>query len=327
MTKIDHDCSPPPDFAVPTKPGLSCLLCKSPALRSVRELNGDKVRRLWQATNQVLSEVTYGAMRPETPVVLHECGSCGFRFFDPALAGGGGFYEDLEKAGYYVTHRPEFDFALQLGRQVKARTILDVGGGEGAFLDLAKAAGLQTLGVELNATAADICARKGHKVIRKGLEAIAPADLGGGVDMLTLFQVIEHVPDPLSFLHAAKRLVRSGGLLVVSVPNDHGLHRFMPFDPANLPPHHVSRWRRADLRQLGTIAQLEYFAEGADVLYGSALLDFWLLHNRLAEAIGRPKRWGGEWLPRILSCFYRKLGCRHYFPRWGLSIYAAYHKP
>lgn len=305
----------------------SCLLCGHAAVREVWRLDGRAVRRLLSEKNHALSEAAFGALRPETPVELFGCRSCGFRFFDPAFAGSAKFYEELEQSDYYVKHRPEFDFALRLCRRTGARKILDVGGGEGAFLDHAKTAGLRTFGVELNERAAKISAGKGHTIIQKQLEAISPAELDGGVDALTLFQVVEHVPDPRAFLTAAARLVRPGGLLIVSVPNDRGVFRLFPWDPLNLPPHHVSRWRRADLKRLGGACGLRWFAGGADVLYGSGIEQFLIAHNHLARAVGRPARFGGEWFPKMISFLYRKLGCRHYGPRWGLSIYAAYQKP
>ena len=308
-------------------PDLRCLLCDGQSLSVVWSLSGADVRALWRAAGRTLTDSAYGSLSPTHAVTQFECGTCGFRFFDPALAGGGEFYEQLEQGGYYVGNRPEFDFALNLCRREKLKSILDVGGGTGAFLDLARQKGLATFAVELNAPAAEVCAGKGHRTLHKRLEDISLSDLDGGVDMLTLFQVVEHVPDPRTFLAAAARLVRRGGLIVVAVPNNSGQHVLLPFDPANMPPHHVSRWRKVDLERLGIACGLSTVVRGADILYGQGFEGFWLLHNRLAGAIGRPPHPGGRWLPAILSFLYRKLGCRHYLPRRGLSIYTAYRKP
>ena len=309
-----------------SKAQLACLLCGSPDLRHVLRFDGAMIRKLWQACDRALTEEAYGAFRPETEVILFECHQCGFRFFDPRLAGSGRFYEELEHAGYYVAERPEFRFALNLCRQENIRKLLDVGGGEGAFLDLAKAAGLETYGLELNQQAAELSAGKGHRMLSRPLEELSAQDLGGPVDMLTLFQVVEHVPDPKSFLKAAAVLVRPGGLIVVAVPNRFGLRRVQPLDPANLPPHHVSHWRMKDLKHLGEVSGLQWHSQGADVLFGGDIKAFWLAHNRQCRAIGCPPRFGGAWFPNLVSLLYRKLACRYYSPRWGLSIYAAYRK-
>ena len=317
--KHQTNAQPPPE--------LRCLLCDGASLSVVWSLTGAEVRALWRECGRTLTEAAYGTLTPAHAVSQFECTTCGFRFFDPALAGGGEFYEQLEQGGYYVGTRPEFDFALRLCRREQLKSVLDVGGGTGAFLDLARQKNLTTFAVELNGPAAEVCAGKGHRTLRKRLEEIAPADLDGGVDMLTLFQVVEHVPDPRAFLGAAARLVRSGGLIVVAVPNNAGQHVLLPFDPANMPPHHISRWRKVDLDRLGAACGLSTVVRGADQLYGQGIEGFWLLHNRLAHALGRSPHPGRHWLPATLSFLYRKLGCRHYLPRRGLSIYAAYRKP
>ena len=308
-------------------PELRCLLCHGSSLSTIWSLSGAEVRALWRESGFTITDSAFGSLTPAHLVSQFECGTCGFRFFDPTLAGGGEFYEQLERGGYYAGNRPEFQFALALCQREQFKSVLDVGGGTGAFLDLARTQGPATYAVELNAQAAAVCAAKGHRTLRKRLEDISPEDLNGGVDMLTLFQVVEHVPDPRAFLGAAARLVRSGGLIVVAVPNNAGQHKLLPFDPANMPPHHISRWRNVDLNRLGAACELSTAVRGADPLYGRGFEGFWALHNRLAPAIGRPPHPGGRWLPATLSFLYRKLGCRHYLPRRGLSIYFAYRKP
>jgi SAM-dependent methyltransferase len=306
--------------------GLHCLLCGCGGLVSVWRLTGDEIRRLWQTVHHHLSEEAFGVLRPDTQVVQWECSNCGFRFFDPALAGSGKFYEELEGGGYYVQSRPEFDFAISHCVQREVRTVMDVGGGQGAFLDRAREFGWQTFAVELNTAAAEVCARKGHRTFRKRLEDISPDELDRNLDALTLFQVIEHVPDPRAFLTSAARLVKPGGLIVVAVPNEKGIFRLLPFDPANMPPHHVSRWRKRDLARLGQACGLELNALGADILYGSGIQEFWLKHNSLASAIGRRAYPGGTPAAKVFAQLYRKLGCRYWLPRRGLSIYAAFRK-
>jgi SAM-dependent methyltransferase len=307
--------------------GLRCLLCGGVPSSAVWTLTGTEVRNLWRTAGRQLSEAAFQGLSADREVTQYACGECGFRFFDPGLAGMAKFYEELELGDYYVKNRPEFDFALKLCRCEHITSVLDVGGGQGAFLDRAREAGLTTFALELNAHAAEAAARKGHRTLNRRIEEVTPAELDGGVQMLTLFQVVEHVPDPVTFLQHAARLVKSGGLLLVAVPNNAGMHVLNPFDPANMPPHHVSRWRECDLERLGASCGLTTVARGADSLHGRPMLEFWLAHNRLSAAIGRRPHVGGTWLPQTVSWLYRKLGCRHYFPRRGLSIYFAYRKP
>lgn len=303
-------------------PALHCLLCHAANSRVVWQISGRELRELFKVGSRTLSDAAFGRITPDFMISLHQCQPCGFEFFDPALAGSGEFYEELEQTVYYPETRPEFGFALDFCAERKVRRLIDVGCGDGAFLDRVRAHGVNTLGLELNEHAAAAAAAKGHLVLSKDLAQVTPEELGGHVEFLTLFQVIEHVPDPCGFLRLAAGLVAPGGYLMISVPNRFGSCRLIPYDPANLPPHHVSRWREKDLVALSVACGLRTVENGADPLYGGDLLKFALLHNRLASAIGRRPRVGGEWLPKLLSFAYRKLGLRHFLPFRGPSIYA-----
>ncbi|MEQ1861085.1 MAG: class I SAM-dependent methyltransferase [Chthoniobacteraceae bacterium] len=290
-------------------------------------ITGRELRTLFAVTGSQHSDAAFGAITPDFRVELFECAACGFQFFDPALAGSGEFYAEADPGTYYAAKRPEFDVALRFARERGLKTVLDVGGGDGAFLDVAREAGMQTHGIELNPKAAAAAAAKGHTMLGKPFAEIDPGDLGGGVELMTFFHVVEHVPDPRRFLGEAQRLVKPGGFLMIALPNRAGIGRLLPYDPANMPPHHISRWRRTDLARLAAACDLRVVSIGGEVLHGREIENFWLLHNRLALAIGRPPRAGGAWLPRLLSLLYRKLGCRFYLPRRGFSIYAILQRP
>ena len=227
---------------------------------------------------------------------------------------------------YYTELRPEFSFALNFAVKRQLKNVLDVGGGEGGFLDLARKRGLETVGVELNRAAAERAAAKGHHIISKLLEQVGVDEVGGGVDLLTMFQVVEHVPDPVQFTRDAARLVSSGGFIVISVPNEYRGLGLLPYDPANWPPHHVSRWRKKDLHQLAHRVGWRVVATSGDILYGRMLEAFIVFHNQLSAAIGRRPYPVDARTAAALSFVYRKLGCKFLFPRLGLSLYAILQK-
>ena len=299
---------------------LRCLLCSGHDLVAADELTGRDIVALWRAVGREFSPAALAPMDDTTRVTLWRCRACGFQFYDPRLAGGGKFYEELMAREYYVEQRPEFPFTLRLAREQGVRSVLDVGGGDGVFLDQARQQGLTTWGVELNEAAAERASAKGHRMIRKPLEQITPEEAGGGVDLLTLYQVVEHVPDPVGFVREAARLVRPGGLIVIAVPHEYRICGLIPLDPANWPPHHLSRWRKRDLRALVELLGLELVSLHGDRLHGSDLEQFIPMHNRLAAAIGRRTHPLDETGARWLSFFYRKLGAKYFFPRLGLSL-------
>jgi len=305
----------------------SCLLCGNPDSEHSDSLLGRDLRKLWNALQHPLGEAAYGAITPETAVILFRCTSCGFRFFNPAFSGSGEFYEELMATKVYPLGSPEFEATLAFARRHGLREVLDIGGGEGAFLDQAKQAGLQTAGVELNRKAAEVSSTKGHQMFQMRMEEIPLEELEGGTELATLFQVVEHVPDPVGFVRAASRLVKPGGYLVVAVPSDRRMLGWLKHDPADWPPHHVSRWRLADLQKLGERCGLETFEHGIDPLFGRAIPWAFDLHNRLATAIQRSPFISPRAFVTVASWIYRGFKLQRILPFHGLSLRMIYRKP
>ena len=298
----------------------SCLLCGNDKLSVAASLTGAQLRHLWAALDNEIGDEAYGAIHADTVVKLHRCDACGFRFYDPEFAGSAGFYEELMVKKTYPLGSPEFGHAIEFAARHGIREVLDVGGGEGAFLDLAARAGLRTSGVELNRNASEVAAAKGHRMFNKYLEEIRLEELDGGTELLTLFQVVEHVPDPVGFVVSAARLVKPGGFISIAVPSDRRMLGLLENDPADWPPHHVSRWRPADLRFLGERAGLELVEEGANPLFGNSIPWACELHDKLETALGRPRLRIPRPLIRAASLGYRALKLQKVLPFHGLSI-------
>lgn len=308
--------------------GRKCLLCDGTDCAVADQFDCADLRKAWSALGVEFSAHVWSAINGRPALELFECQACGFRFCDPRLAGDGRFYDELDRqrTSYYPADVPEFSRSLAWAKVRGLRTVLDVGCGDGAFLDLAREAGLGAVGVELNVKAAEECQRKGHEVFTSPLSELAGDTRGPRYDLVTLFQVLEHVPDPAEFLSQAADLLRPGGFVAVAVPNDRGIYRICPREPHEWPPHHISRWRQKDLRNLAQRAGLQVARTGANRLLGGEAEHFWGLHNKIAAKLGAAPHPGGTFLPRVLSFFYRKLGLKFIVPGLGTSIYAFYQR-
>ena len=95
--------------------------------------------------------------------------------------------------------------------------LLDVGSGDGGFMYRARAHGWRVSGVAVNA-AAVASARAAGLDVREGELAGAGFE-PGSFDLVRLWHVLEHLPDPVGTLATARELLRPGGLLVVGVPD------------------------------------------------------------------------------------------------------------
>lgn len=100
------------------------------------------------------------------------------------------------------------------------RAVLDIGAGDGRFLDFYAALFPKTTGVigcELSLVRARRLAALGHRVVVAAAEALPFRE--GAFDLVTLMEVIEHTSGPARALDEAHRVLEPGGRLVLTTPN------------------------------------------------------------------------------------------------------------
>jgi len=112
-----------------------------------------------------------------------------------------------------------WDVRLRLiKRQSPASRLLDIGTGDGRFLEAASRHGFSVDATELSDTGIQYAATRGFTV-RKG--QVTEIDFNGRqYDVITIWHVLEHVPNPLEVLRCCRGLLAPRGLLVVAVPNE-----------------------------------------------------------------------------------------------------------
>lgn len=110
-------------------------------------------------------------------------------------------------------------FLAEAARQVSGRRILDVGCGLGVFLERAQARGWDVHGIDTSASwVAQARERVGGHRVSCGLFQDSPL-AREQFDVITLWDVIEHVWDPLPVLRAARAALAPGGTLFLRTPN------------------------------------------------------------------------------------------------------------
>jgi SAM-dependent methyltransferase len=189
------------------------------------------------------------------------CEACGFRHAlplpDPAAL------EREYRENYYAEEKPNFlahagedQPWFELGQTDRLeifetllppdrRRLLDIGCGPGFFIGTAIKRGWNASGIEPSRQAAAHARGLGASVT-EGFFGAETAGKLGHFDVVTLTNMLEHVPDPIGILREAKDLLDPGGLICVGVPND-----FSPFQIAGrqavgagdwwvAPPHHLN---------------------------------------------------------------------------------------
>jgi SAM-dependent methyltransferase len=154
------------------------------------------------------------------------CRACGFGFREwrPSEAELASLYRELDPEVYEQESSGRLETAKRhlkiVQKYISRGRLLDVGCASGAFLDYANDEGWEVLGVEPSSV---LCAKARQKLGSRGTVlccALQNAEVAkDSMDVLTLWDVLEHVPDPVGFLQLCAALVRPGGYVVANVPD------------------------------------------------------------------------------------------------------------
>ncbi len=246
------------------------------------------------------------------------CGSCGLRFVDPqpstdqmaALYGPSYFAHARPGEPGYDRYVEEFDgirrtFDDRLRRLPRpspsGSRLLDVGAALGLFVERARAQGWQADGLEPSPWAAQYARDVLSQPVQTGtLEASRVPD--GSYDVVTLWEVLEHLPDPRATLLEVHRALRPGGLLALSTPDAGSAvarvlgRRWLGWTKI---PEHLFFFDRPTLRRLLDQAGFEI----QSMRYVSLVVSRRYLLDRVARIVGIHLHRGlpGAWLERSIE--------------------------
>lgn len=199
-----------------------------------------------------------------------DCESCGFRHIIPLPEEDE--LRELYRHDYHVKDKP-----LMLSHQLEDRewldvgndarlekieellgrvgSILDIGCGNGFFLQQAAERGWQARGVEPSEKAAEYARSQGLNVECAAFDQKCAAGTDR-FDAVHLGDVLEHLPDPAAMLDLCRSILHPGGIIAVGVPNDYTpvqeiLHKDLNTRPWWVaPPHHLNYFDRESLERL-----------------------------------------------------------------------------
>ncbi len=122
------------------------------------------------------------------------------------------------RLGYRVSMNKKYRIAV---RGIKPGKLLDVGCGNGDFLGWIKNHGWEVYGLDPSPVAVEAARKRGLEIFR-GQLFDAPY-LPASFDVITMWDVLEHVHDPLANLKRVAKLLKPGGRFTVTLPNPDGL--------------------------------------------------------------------------------------------------------
>lgn len=204
--------------------------------------------------NECVVEPGHAPLRREfakNGVDIYTCGHCGCIMADIDFV-----HDQYEEDGYYTMAfktKAEIEdhwgfrwrhILRTLHRYSGVLHLLDVGAGNGYFVHIARTEfGMHADGVEISAAEVAYARQMFGISLKRG----DLRDIGGEYDVVTSFNVIEHVTDPAALLAGMRQKLRHGGLLVLTTPSPACVHRRVKGLQAwgmVQPPHHINLFSR-----------------------------------------------------------------------------------
>src|SRR3989344_8418016 len=178
---------------------------------------------------------------------FYECATCKVQFWFPQEIADREWYEHvnpykarqlggIKLRGYHKL------FLKKYASLPKNTKILDLGCGAGEFLSELKKRGYEVFGMDFDREAIQIAKDTFglENVFALSFEEFCQKSDLPKFDMITFFEVIEHLADPVGFIENVKNLLRPGGKIILSTPSR---KRVLPnLNSWDFPPHHFTRW-------------------------------------------------------------------------------------
>jgi len=150
---------------------------------------------------------------------LYQCSACGFATRDGSIYDDSYYsedYYDYSDGSIIENHKARYQMVQYIVEDLTSKEVLDIGCGLGYFLDNMAASCKDVYGVELSEYASQYCKGKGLKVYNTSLEDFRTEQK---FDLITAWEVIEHVDDLRVFLKDVKCLLKPNGIFMLSTPN------------------------------------------------------------------------------------------------------------
>ena len=185
----------------------------------------------------------------DTHYTLFECHKCAVQFWWPMKNPGALWYSHDDRYSSrnsdplmapVITHR-----AFLKDNPIAGGSLLDVGCGTGNFLLAAKKKGYSVRGIDFDPDAVNVA----HNIF--GLDKVSTGSLNDLVqedatfDIVTFFEVLEHMDSPNIFIDEVKKLLKPSGFIGLSVPYRGSWNVFKAGDK---PPRHLTRWDKISMK-------------------------------------------------------------------------------
>ncbi|MFA4991118.1 MAG: methyltransferase domain-containing protein [Candidatus Omnitrophota bacterium] len=220
------------------------------------------------------------------------------------------FFKPVAEARRVKLFRPRARYADGILDKKKRAAIADIGAGFGMFLEELRRVSPDNryVAIEPSIEMAGICREKGLEVRRSCLEDMKAS--GPEFDLVTAFELAEHLFDPALFFKKARAALKDKGLVFLTTLNCHGFDIALLWEKSRIvtPPHHLNFFNTVSIRtllervgfkiiEISTPGMLDWdIVEGVIKGGGPDLGRFWNLLAR--DGTEEAKRSFQSWLSR-----------------------------
>jgi len=191
------------------------------------------------------------------------------------------FFHQTAEARRVAMSRPRAELISRLlAAQSPGGRYVDVGSGYGILLEEVQRIGAfdEVIGLEPGPELAQICRNRGFRVLEKSAEDVESGECEASA--ATAFEVLEHVFEPIFFLHGVRRLLRPGGKLILTTLTVTGfdIQTLWEASKSVHPPHHLNL---ISVRGMEILFERAHFR--LDELTTPGLLDVDIVSNAVRE--------------------------------------------
>ncbi|MEI8329918.1 MAG: class I SAM-dependent methyltransferase [Chlamydiia bacterium] len=201
----------------------------------------------------------------DTDYSIWRCSETSLEFCWPQEPGNKNFYEWISLfSSYYPNYRWEYGIVSDIISRDSGEKcdflVLDVGCGEGDFLDSLKMIdNNKKYAIDFNESAILSCKEKGLNSFIGSVETGIQKNYISKemFSFVTSFHCLEHVADPVGFVRELLSVTKSGGKVFLSTPYSPMSFEDTWFDIMNHPPHHMTRWNLDAYIKMAKILNVE----------------------------------------------------------------------
>lgn len=163
------------------------------------------------------------------------------------------FFKPVAEARRDMIFKPRAQYIAGLFPGLSGMRIADIGAGFGLFFEeLRKILPSNTfIAIEPSEGMAEICKKKGITVEEEFLENI-PESRNNSLDLITAFELFEHITEPGQFLAKIFELLKPGGYFLLTTLNGEGFDIQVLWEKSKsvMPPHHLNFFNPVSIRNI-----------------------------------------------------------------------------